>query len=398
LPGHWLFLGAVCSEWEAIYASKAQQQVRTSRVYDLIMLVSCGPKFTLYSAAVASPATAMLASSCGLVTSEKKQLQHIAGLHADLETLTALQELGMPITHWVVEAVALSGRLNDLQHLLTLAGQHCLRPSILSHRAARSGSISMLKWLRKQSWCEFDDYTCTGAARGGHLAALKHLRSEGCDWDLAAIAREAARGGSIEVVEWLRQQQYLEFGPASTALAAAVYAGQTAMCKHLRSLGCEWGADACSHAAECGHFETLRWLRENACPWDVRQICTHAARNGSTDILDYVLEQGEVLDAELLTAALNNAGIYDELLAAQWLRQRGALWPAVLGHEGIQQWSGDVIAWARAEGCDSLNQLLPVTLTAIITAMTAATMIAIMTVRLKLRPSAIAAQHTHQSL
>jgi hypothetical protein len=68
--------------------------------------------------------------------------------------------------------------------------------------------------------------------------------------------------------------------------------------------------------------------------------------------LAFVIKQGEVLDAELLTDALNTAGAGNKLQAAQWLRQLGAQWPAVLKH-GAQQWSGESLAWARAEGCTS---------------------------------------------
>jgi hypothetical protein len=76
-------------------------------------------------------------------------MQMVAGLHADVETLTALLELGMPLTDAVVNAVALSGRLNILQHLFTK--HHCplAVPDVLSFNAARSGSIIMLDWLRK---------------------------------------------------------------------------------------------------------------------------------------------------------------------------------------------------------------------------------------------------------
>jgi hypothetical protein len=63
-----------------------------------------------------------------------------------------------------------------------------------------------------------------------------------------------------------------------------------------------------------------------------------------------------MLNAELLTDALKLAGSRNKLLAAQWLRQHDAQWPAVLRH-GAQQWFGDTLVWARAEGCTS-----PVTL------------------------------------
>jgi hypothetical protein len=85
-----------------------------------------------------------------------------------------------------------------------------------------------------------------------------------------------------------------------------------------------------------------------------------AAHEGCTEILDYVVEQGEVLDAALLTRALNCAGAHSKLEAAQWLRQHGAQWPAVLRYEHQQLgllWSDDMIFWARAEGCTAPTTL-----------------------------------------
>jgi hypothetical protein len=351
LPGHWLFLGAVCREWQDSYADMGEQHISSfnSLVYN--KPVPCGTKTTLYSAAVASPATARLASSCGLAV-DKKTLQIAAGLLGDMQTLAALRELGMPLSDTVVRAAALSGRLHMLQHLL--AQQGCPRPKTIGLNAAGSGSISMLKWLRLQSWCKFDHETCAGAALGGQLLALQHLRSVGCDWDVESIARCPARSGKVEVVKWLRQQQGIVIN--ATVMAAAAAGGQIAMCEHLRSAGCEWDSSACVQAVVSGEIQTLRWLQEHGCPWDVIKVFITAASRGFTDILDYIMQQGEVLDAELLTHALNCAGAYKQLQAARWLRQHGALWPAVLLYgqaPRIKQWSGDTLAWARAEGCIS---------------------------------------------
>eukprot|EP00953_Heterococcus_sp_UTEX-ZZ885_P003744 2536-Heterococcus_DN1.PRE.5 len=221
----------------------------------------------------------------------------------------------MPLSGTLVEAVAASGRLDLLQRLLT--EQQCPRPLKLSKFAAYSGSISMLDWLRTQIWCTFDSYTCAGAAKGGHLAALKHLISTG-------------------LIEWLRQEQGVVIDYETLQVAASE--GQTALCAHLRSMGCAWDDATCFFAADRGHLDTLCWLVENGCSWDVRQVCLSAASEGCTNILDYVVEQGEGLDAELLADALNNAE-----------------WPAVLGYDEEEQWSGAMIAWARAEGCTSLE-------------------------------------------
>jgi hypothetical protein len=355
LPGHWLFLGAVCSEWKAVYARMRGMRVPSSSLYSKGKLVTCGPETTCYSAAVASPATAGLASSSGLRIRGNRELKFIAGLHADMNTLTALRGLGMAPSSMLIMAVAQSGRLSVLQQLLS--EQQCPQLPGLSQYAARSGSISMLNWLRTQSWCVFDYSTCAGAVFGRQLAALQHLRTEGCSWDEEQMHRVAASSGSIEIVEWLRQQGGIRFD-AAAAMASAAGAGQTAMCEHLRSIGCDWNSKACSTAAVHGHLETLRWLREHGCPWDVSEWFIDIARYGRMKILDFIVEQGEVLDAELMTAALNCAGASGELQTAQWFRHHGAQWPAVLGAGGAERhcalhWGADAVAWARAEGCTS---------------------------------------------
>jgi hypothetical protein len=58
LPGNWLYLGAVCSEWRAVYACMNEQQVYNLNTYGKKKVLMYGSKTTLYSAAVTSPATA----------------------------------------------------------------------------------------------------------------------------------------------------------------------------------------------------------------------------------------------------------------------------------------------------------------------------------------------------
>jgi hypothetical protein len=257
LPGSWLFLGAVCSELNALYAGIGDQQVSSVYKNGRKKIVICGSKSTLCLAAVATPAAARLACECGLQICTEKTVQLVAGLYADIETLGTLKELGMPFSKTVVEAVALSGRLNVLQHLIS--EQRCPISHSISHYAARSGSIDMLKWLKAQSWCKFDFYACVGAAQGGHLAALQYVCRQACDREADQVACHAASSGCIEVVEWLRQQQGVNLD--ARVLTSAASAGQIAMCEHLRSIGCNSDEDTCYYTASAGHLGTLRWLR-----------------------------------------------------------------------------------------------------------------------------------------
>jgi shikimate 5-dehydrogenase len=57
---------------------------------------------------------------------------------------------------------------------------------------------------------------------------------------------------------------------------------------------------------------------------------------------------------------LSSAGHNNKLAAAQWLRQQGADWPAVLvhnvhvaSHTIAMPWPTKAVAWAREQGCTS---------------------------------------------
>jgi hypothetical protein len=47
------------------------------------------------------------------------------------------------------------------------------------------------------------------------------------------------------------------------------------------------------------------------------------------------------------------AGANSKLAAAQWLRQRGADWPAVLQHRD-RVWQGDALAWLELKAAHHL--------------------------------------------
>jgi hypothetical protein len=118
------------AEWKAAYATLEDQQVCSVDRFGDKKPVACGNMTTLYSTVVASPATARLAHSCGLVINRRNEkLQHIAALHADIQTLTALRKLGLPVNDTVVLVVARTGRLDVLHHLF--AQQRCPKPKAL---------------------------------------------------------------------------------------------------------------------------------------------------------------------------------------------------------------------------------------------------------------------------
>jgi hypothetical protein len=184
---------------------------------------------------------------------------------------------------------------------------------------------------------------------------LRWARERGCPW-YTQILQEAASSGHVEMTAWVMQElrktrEHLDYG--EQAMASAAHRGHTAVCEYLRSQQCHWNNNATYLAAAGDHMDTLRWLHEQGCPWYEEGMCRLAAERDSTALLEYLQQEGLVFTAEQLTDMLDIAGNHSKLAPAQWLRQRGAEWPPVLTKCGRWHWAGELLQWARAEGCTS---------------------------------------------
>jgi hypothetical protein len=300
-PGQHLFLSAVCSLWRAVYPTVPSRHLTGHTANLREYSITCCAQMTLYSSVFASPARVQVAHCSGL-NLNKPQCQYAAGKYASAATLLAACALGAQVTIATLKGAAAAGDLTKLMWLHSK--QQCRLGDGISLHAAMSGSVAVLSWLSEHS-TGFTAVTCAMAARYNQLGALQFLRAADCDWGV--IVSDAA--------------------------------------------------------AETASFETLRWCREHGCPWDSASICEAAARGGSVQVLCYLQQRGMVITPAQLTAMLNAAGAHSKLAAAQWLREQGAEWPAILRYEELYhkplKWSGAALAWARAEGCDSPTQWLP---------------------------------------
>jgi hypothetical protein len=226
-----------------------------------------------------------------------------------------------------------------------------------SREAAFQGHLDILQLLHANAHRWHVD-TCLFAVKAGHLAVLQWLGEHGCAYEIGAMTQKAAYYGKVNVLDWLLTQAGAQL--SVELMQAAAKGGQLAMCQHLRNIGCAWDESACNSAAEHGHVHVLSWLRASGCPSVYMVLATFAAGCGRVAMKQYIIEQrvlqNELTLAELLTVMLMVAGVGSKLADAKWLRQQGAEWPAVLSvtmDNTIWNWQGDVLAWARANGCTS---------------------------------------------
>ena len=159
------------------------------------------------------------------------------------------------------------------------------------------------------------------------MKIVRFLHENGCPWDFDTICERAAKSGSLELLQYLKQQGCVF---TADAMHVAAQRGDLHICQYLRSEQCPWDASACTDAARGGHVDTLRWLHEQGCPWHVQTVRLSAAKSGEIPVIMYMVGVEPAASAAQLTEMLNAAGSRDYLAAAKWLRQQGAEWPAVL--------------------------------------------------------------------
>jgi hypothetical protein len=166
-------------------------------------------------------------------------------------------------------------------------------------------------------------------------------------------AERAAAGGSV--LEWLLQQG-VKF--TCQTMCNAVASDNLQLCQWLHAAQCPMNVYAYVFAEDRCNLKILNWLFDIGCPYNVEDLCYFArcSVDSNTILMLQWLQQRGIFDsAATLTLALNYAGANNTgLAAAQWLRQQGADWPAVLYSEHEVKpgpWCDATLEWARAEGC-----------------------------------------------
>ncbi|CAL6286328.1 unnamed protein product [Bathycoccus prasinos] len=99
-------------------------------------------------------------------------------------------------------------------------------------------------------------------------------------WTEAWFCSEVARTNKLELLKWIREEKKCEWDAAT--IKTATDRGNLEMVKYCVANQCPIGEMACARAAENGHLECLKYLRE-----EVKAPC---AREGHLDCLVYLHE------------------------------------------------------------------------------------------------------------
>jgi len=155
-------------------------------------------------------------------------------------------------------------------------------------KVARTNKLELLKWIREEKKCEWDEETISIAARQGNLEMVKYCVANECPIDEFACAN-AAEGGHLECLKYLHEEAKAPWDWRSAAWAAAN--GHLHILEYLVERKYDkYDAYACEFAAENGNLDCLKYLHETAkAPWNYWAVQV-AHENKHPDCLQYLLD------------------------------------------------------------------------------------------------------------
>ena len=153
---------------------------------------------------------------------------------------------------------------------------------------AETNKLELLKWAREEKMCDWDEWTINMAAGQGNLEMVKYCVANECPIDVFACACAADRG-HLECLKYLREEVKAPWDEY-TAICAAEH-GHLHILEYLveRKYD-EYDVYACEDAAQYGHLDCLKYLRETAkAPWDDWSVL-YAHEKNHTECLQYLLD------------------------------------------------------------------------------------------------------------
>jgi len=152
---------------------------------------------------------------------------------------------------------------------------------------ARTNKLELLKWVREEKKCEWDEGTINLAARQGNLEMLKYCVANKCPIDEMACAC-AAENGDLEVLKYLREEAKAPWDRKTATCAAGN--GHLHILEYLVEREHDQCEYACEYAAKNGHLDCLKYLHETAkAPWNSWAVRS-AHENNHPECVQYLLD------------------------------------------------------------------------------------------------------------
>ena len=155
-------------------------------------------------------------------------------------------------------------------------------------RVAHTNKLELLKWAREEKKCKWNERTINEAAEQGNLEMVKYFVANECPIDADACAC-AAENGHLECLKYLREEAKAPWYSSTAYLAAEN--GHLHILEYLVERKYDdYSEYACGYAAEKGQLDCLEYLHETAkAPWNSAAIRV-AHEIDQTECVQYLLD------------------------------------------------------------------------------------------------------------
>jgi Ankyrin repeats (3 copies) len=196
----------------------------------------------------------------------------------------------------------------------------------------------------------------------------------------AGIVSNAVKYNEIDILRYLDKHGY-NVAKRDYIYATAAEEGHLDCLKYLREIGAPWRRRVCYFAARKGNLDCLKYLHENGCPWDDDTV-NAAVMHGHMECLKYAYENGCPLNESLIhIAAYNNrmdcvkylheigaplnesacanAAVNGNLAMLKYLREIGCPWDHRTCSQAARGGHLECLKYAHENGCpwDILTRL-----------------------------------------
>lgn len=214
-------------------------------------------------------------------------------------------------------------------------------------------ALKTLKWLRQHD-SPWDEALCSSAALNENLEALKWARNNGCAWSRTTLSA-AAESGNIPIIEYCLQSQCpMTSYACSAAMKNKDESTAIETSKLLRKHSCPWDKFTCATAILYGHFEALRWVRRNSCPFTEDVFRLLVTRGNVSMIEEFLQDEPRHDTNDIFKAALSDQLSHSSHIIGKLklLREYGYRWNANTALEAVKQRRVKVLQWLRFMGYD----------------------------------------------
>jgi len=153
---------------------------------------------------------------------------------------------------------------------------------------ARTNKLELLKWVREEKKCEWNEQTINVAAHQGNLEMVKYCVANQCPMNECACI-SATRRGNLEFLKYLHETAKAPWDWRTATFAA--HHGHLHILEYLvERKHDDYDKWACRNAAMNGYLDCLKFLRETAkAPWDFMAVQSAHTRQ-HWECLQYLLD------------------------------------------------------------------------------------------------------------